>query len=634
MQEGSSPPDAVRTTTTGTFHAFVPEQRVFNRYLIHRELGRGGRGVVYLAQDLRLFCMVALKFMADELVREPEALEELRHETLVSRKITHPFIMRIYDFEQDASVAAISMEYVEGDTLSQLRYKRESHCFDTEEIRLWMIQLAEALHYAHSVAGVVHRDLKPSNLMIDASGRLKITDFGIASVIADSMSRATRTQIVSGTLPYMSPQQALGDLPRESDDIYSFGAVIYELLTSKPPFFRGNVAAQIHSASAPLMVQRRADLGRDGAPIPMFWEEIVASCLAKEPENRPQSAKAIAEWLEKGGRENEAKARGRGKGMNSVEAPRSRWPVVVASVAAVLLIAGFCLWWLRPPGSDDTAAATPTSSPEAPSAATPAPIAATPAPGNPPKTSPIIVNTMPSGADVFLNGEPKGKSPLELANVGVGNWRLRVERSGYENEELIVEVREDGTTQPPLIEMVRMASGPPPQSPDTPPTPAPTAPTAPTVPAEAPADPVPSPSADTAAVATKDEVMAVINGYTQAMVASDANAYANLCAPRVGYFDEGLRPKDYVRKSREFFGRMFSNYEVRNLRNVNIQNGAEPSTTHVSFTYDYSAKNLTAHTVNHRVVGPGMKRGTVTDTLDLRKMDGQWFITKMWQDKP
>lgn len=627
MQEGSSLPDAVRTTTTGTFHAFVPEQRVFNRYLIHRELGRGGRGVVYLAQDLRLFCMVALKFMADELVREPEALEELRHETLVSRKITHPFIMRIYDFEQDASAAAISMEYVEGDTLSQLRYKRESHCFDTEEIRLWMIQLAEALHYAHSVAGVVHRDLKPSNLMIDGSGRLKITDFGIASVIADSMSRATRTQIVSGTLPYMSPQQALGDLPRESDDIYSFGAVIYELLTSKPPFFRGNVAAQIHSASAPLMVQRRADLGRDGAPIPMYWEEIVASCLAKEPENRPQSAKAIAEWLEKGGRENDAGARGRGKGMNFMGA---RWPVVVASLAAVLLIAGFCLWRWLPPSEDGTAAASPTSSQEIPGAAGPSPGAAAPAPDASSKTSPIIVNTMPSGADVFLNGEPKGKSPLELANVGVGNWRLRVERPGYEDEELIVEVREDGTTQPPLIEMVRTTSGPPP-TPETPSTPAPTAPTPP---AAAPADPGPSPSDRMASVATKDEVMAVINGYIQAMVASDANAYASLCAPRVGYFDEGVRPKDYVRKSREFFGRMFSNYEVRNLRNVNIQNGGEPSTTHVSFTYDYSAKNLTAHTVNHRVVGPGMKRGTVTDTLDLRKMDGQWLITKMWQDKP
>ncbi|MEI9895445.1 MAG: serine/threonine-protein kinase [Chthoniobacter sp.] len=303
MDDGINLPTQEQRLTTGTFRAFSPEQRLFNRYLIRQELGRGGRGVVWLAQDMRLFCFVALKFLADELVREPEALQELRHETLVSRKITHPHIMRIYDFEQDDSAAAISMEYVEGETLSQLRYKRERHCFDTDEIRPWMLQLSEALYYAHSVAGIVHRDLKPSNLMIGIDGRLKITDFGIASVIADSMSRVTRTQIVSGTLPYMSPQQALGDLPRESDDIYSFGAVIYELLTSRPPFFRGNVAAQIHTAQIPPMAVRRKELGREGPPIPQVWEDIVSSCLAKSPSDRPATAKVIADWLEKGARD-------------------------------------------------------------------------------------------------------------------------------------------------------------------------------------------------------------------------------------------------------------------------------------------------------------------------------------------
>lgn len=127
--------------------------------------------------------------------------------------------------------------------------------------------------------------------------------------------------------------------------------------------------------------------------------------------------------------------------------------------------------------------------------------------------------------------------------------------------------------------------------------------------------------------------MAVISGYTQAMIASDANAYAALCAPRVSYFDEGARSRDYVRKSREFFGRMFSNYEVHNLRDVTIREGAESTAAHASFTYDYSTKSLTTHTVNHRVVGPGLKKGTVTDTLDLQKVDGQWLITRMAQDK-
>jgi serine/threonine protein kinase len=239
MEEALNRSTPEPSLTTGTFRALAVEQRLFDRYLLQRELGRGGRGIVWLALDLRLHCLVALKFLAQELVREADALDELRHETLVSRKITHPHIMRIYDFEQDPSTAAISMEFVDGDTLSQLRYQREQHCFSPDELLPWVLQLADALYYAHHEAGIVHRDLKPSNLMVGRDRKLKITDFGIASVIADSLSRVTRTQIVSGTLPYMSPQQALGDLPRETDDIYSFGAVIYELLTSRPPFFRG-----------------------------------------------------------------------------------------------------------------------------------------------------------------------------------------------------------------------------------------------------------------------------------------------------------------------------------------------------------------------------------------------------------
>jgi hypothetical protein len=127
--------------------------------------------------------------------------------------------------------------------------------------------------------------------------------------------------------------------------------------------------------------------------------------------------------------------------------------------------------------------------------------------------------------------------------------------------------------------------------------------------------------------------MAVVNGYAQAMQAGDANAYAALCAPRVGFFDEGQQSKDYVRRGRETFARLFSNYEVRNLRNISIREAPDSPSAHVSFTYDWSAISVGSHSVKHHIVGPGPKRGTVTDSLDLQKIDGRWLIIKMWQEK-
>src|SRR5438132_14244520 len=169
------------------------------------------------------------------------------------------------------------MEYVDGDTLSKLRSEKDQQVFEPNEIANWTSQLCDALDYAHNQARIVHRDLKPANLMVNRSGDLKVSDFGIARNLGDTISRLTMEQGRSGTLVYMSPQQLDGERGTHLDDIYSFGAPLYDLLTGKPPFSSGNVDRQIREKIPPSMTQRRKELEIEGDQIDETWERVVAS---------------------------------------------------------------------------------------------------------------------------------------------------------------------------------------------------------------------------------------------------------------------------------------------------------------------------------------------------------------------
>lgn len=272
--------------------------RLFGRYRPIRELGRGGGGVVWLARDEVLEIPVALKVVPDSVVHDTEGIIDLKKEVLRGMALTHPGIVRVFSFEQENTAAAIVMEYVEGETLADNKLRQEGRCFDCDEVRPWLEQLCVALDYAHTEACIAHRDLKPRNIMLAPNNRVKVADFGIASSLADSLSRVSVRVDSSGTPPYMSPQQVLGERPTRLDDIYSLGATIYELLTSKPPFFRGNILAQVLHEDAPSMAERRAELGITGkAPIPETWERLVAACLAKEPAKRPCDGAAVLAFL-------------------------------------------------------------------------------------------------------------------------------------------------------------------------------------------------------------------------------------------------------------------------------------------------------------------------------------------------
>ena len=266
------------------------------RFTLIRELGRGGMGVVWLAQDISLGEQVALKFLPPEVCHDPVALNDLRRETVRSHRLTHTNIIRIHDFQQQPDgIAFISMEYVDGQTLSGWRLQQPRQVFTWEQLAPLVHQLCAALDYAHG-EGVIHRDIKPANVMLDSRGRVKLADFGIAAVLSDSASRVSGRSSTGGTLAYMSPQQLSGKMPSVADDVYALGATLYELLTGRPPFFSGDLPHQILNVPAQPLSERLLDLGVDN-PVPPEVAALVMACLAKEPGQRPQSASAVAEWI-------------------------------------------------------------------------------------------------------------------------------------------------------------------------------------------------------------------------------------------------------------------------------------------------------------------------------------------------
>jgi serine/threonine-protein kinase len=281
-----------------TSREFASGQKVFGRYTLVKVLGRGGMGIVWLARDEELERDVALKFLPDLMIQDRSVFDQLKREAKRCLELTHPHIVRIHDFVHDERFGCISMEYVDGETLSNLRAEKEQKVFEPAEIATWTRQLCDALDYAHNHAKVIHRDLKPANLMVNQRGDLKVSDFGIACSLGDAASRLTMEQGRGGTLVYMSPQQLDGQRGTHLDDIYSLGASVYELLTSKPPFYSGNIDRQICERVAPSMTERLKELDIEAALVPQVWEDAVAACLAKDPSRRPQSAVEVAQRLQ------------------------------------------------------------------------------------------------------------------------------------------------------------------------------------------------------------------------------------------------------------------------------------------------------------------------------------------------
>jgi len=245
-------------------------------------------GMVWLALDTALNERVAIKLLPAMLRADPASMEDVRKEVRLNRQLVHVNIVKVHDLCEDAQEPTfIFMEYVEGRTLTELRLQEPGGVFRWDQLVPWLAQLGDALDHAHRQK-IIHRDLKPNNIMVDHQDRVKLLDFGIARVMADSVTRLTMRQGTSGTLPYMSPQQLDGHQARVTDDIYSLGATLYELLTSKPPFYHGDVHYQIRHLNPESMVERLDSLSLQN-DIPSHVEGAILSCLQKDALLRPQT---------------------------------------------------------------------------------------------------------------------------------------------------------------------------------------------------------------------------------------------------------------------------------------------------------------------------------------------------------
>jgi eukaryotic-like serine/threonine-protein kinase len=254
---------------------------IAGRYRVERILGAGGMATVYLAYDQQLDRPVAVKVLAENLAAEDDLRRRFLREARLAAALAHPNVVRVFGTgEDEAGLPFIVMEYVEGETLAELLRRRGR--LPAPEVRGLVGQAAAGLAHAHA-AGLVHRDVKPQNLLLAGDGCLKVADFGIARV--EEGTRLTQAGTVLGTAAYIAPEQLAGEPVSAAADVYSLGAVFYELLTGRPPHLFDSFAELAAKQQEPVRVVR--ELAPD---VPEQLEELVMRCLALKPQYRPTTA--------------------------------------------------------------------------------------------------------------------------------------------------------------------------------------------------------------------------------------------------------------------------------------------------------------------------------------------------------